>query len=98
MITYFMTGAIFNLIFFGLGLDKFIMRVTLDNIQDVEDDFLLSDENKERIEEIKKNCEKYGEHTEHNLLTVAIDLVIYPIYIGTLFFAFMDYIITRFKK
>lgn len=100
MIEWFFYGAIFNFFYYWFRLDVFVIKVSLMNLEEAEKhlDSFLDDDYRDKLEEMKKNCEMYSENIEHNIFTVAIDLVIFPFYALALLVSSIDYYFIKDKK
>lgn len=94
------TGCVFNMIYFGFGLDKFVMKFAEMNVKDVEENYshVLDEETEQKLNRLKQECEQY-KHQEERIspLSMAFDLLIFPLYIGVLTFAFVDYLVLKNK-
>jgi len=100
MLDWLIFGCIFNLIYYWFRLDFFILKVTLNHIEETEEKYLhlIDVGTKDRLEKIKKSCKNYEKEVQHSFLTVCLDLVIFPYHMLALLFAFGDYIIMRNRK
>jgi len=97
MIEWFLYGSIFNFVYYLMKWDHFMMKVTLMNLEQAEKNLgsFISSETKEKINEYKDICINYENKVSHNLFTIAVDLILFPLYFLGLLFACVDYFLIK---
>lgn len=100
MIEWFLYGAIFNFIYYLLKWDLFVVKVTIMNLEAAEDEYgsFMDTDTQNKLEDLKETCKRYEDGVDHNLLTIVMDLILYPLYALSLVIAVLDFYLIKEKK